>query len=415
MDAAILTIGDELLIGQVIDTNSAWLAMRLNELGFTVKARFSVGDNMSEIRDAIYYATELAPVAITTGGLGPTSDDRTREVFCDMFECEMRENEEVLNGIKDMFAKRGWPLTDVNRRQALVPDRAKVLFNKLGTAPGLYFEDGSTHIFVMPGVPFEMKEMFASAIVPHLKKVSGNQVYVHETRVFSGIGESWLSDRIKPWEEKLPENVSLAYLPAPGIIRLRLSHLAQNEQEGRELLRKLFAEAMPLVDEYFVTDMDEPIAATLLREMIADGKTYCTAESCTGGYIAHQITSIPGSSAAFKGSVVAYSNEIKEKLLNVSAATLQQYGAVSSQTVCEMAANAKQIMNTDYAMAVSGIAGPDGGTADKPVGLVWIAVASENGVESQELKLGGPRDVIIARSAVSAMFMCLKEKRKEKR
>ncbi|HBG69988.1 MAG: hypothetical protein A2W93_05700 [Bacteroidetes bacterium GWF2_43_63] len=415
MDAAILTIGDELLIGQVIDTNSAWLAMRLNELGITVKARFSVGDNMSEIRDALYYATELAPVVITTGGLGPTSDDRTREVLCDIFECEMQENEEVLRYIKDMFAKRGWPLTDVNRRQALVPDRAKVLFNKLGTAPGLYFEDGSTNIFVMPGVPFEMKEMFTNQVTPHLKKLAGNQVYVHETRVFSGIGESWLSDHIKPWEEKLPKNVSLAYLPAPGIIRLRLSHLAQNEQEGRELLCNLFTEAMPLVNEYFVSAVDEPIAATLLHEMIASGKTFCTAESCTGGYIAQQVTSIPGSSAAFKGSVVAYSNEIKEKLLNVSSATLQQYGAVSAQTVCEMALNARLILNTDYSMAVSGIAGPDGGTADKPVGLVWIAVASENGVESQELKLGGTREVIIARSAVSAMFMCLKEKRKEQK
>jgi len=413
MDAAILTIGDELLIGQVIDTNSAWLAMRLNELGITVKARFSVGDNMSEIRDAIYYATELAPVVITTGGLGPTSDDRTREVLCDMFECEMQENEEVLNGIKDMFAKRGWSLTDVNRRQALVPDRANVLFNNLGTAPGLYFEDGSTHIFVMPGVPFEMKGMFTNQVTPHLKRLSGNQAYVHETRVFSGIGESWLSDHIKPWEEKLPKNVSLAYLPAPGIIRLRLSHLADNEQQGRALLKQLFDDVMPLVNEYFVTSIDEPIAATLLREMTDSGKTFCSAESCTGGFIAHLVTSVPGSSAAFKGSVVAYSNEIKEKLLNVNPATLQQHGAVSEQTVSEMASNARQIMNTDYAMAVSGIAGPDGGTADKPVGLVWLAVASVNGVVTQELKLGGPRDVIIARSAVSAMFMCLKEKRKE--
>jgi len=413
MEAAILTIGDELLIGQVIDTNSAWLAMRLNELGFTVKARFSVGDNMAEIRDAIYYATELAPVVITTGGLGPTSDDRTREVLCDMFECRMTENYEVLNGLIDMFAKRGWPLTDINRRQALVPDRAQVLFNKLGTAPGLYFEDSSTHIFVMPGVPFEMKEMFTSAVTPHLKRISGNQAYVHETRVFSGIGESWLSDRIQPWEEKLPENVSLAYLPAPGIIRLRLSHLAHNEQQGRALLQQLFTEVMPLVNDYFVTSVDEPIAATLIREMTESGKTFCTAESCTGGYIAHQVTSIPGSSAAFKGSVVAYSNEIKENILHVSAATLQQFGAVSEQTVSEMASNAQQILNTDYAMAVSGIAGPDGGTPDKPVGLVWLAVASEKGVVTQELKLGGPRDVIIARSAVSAMFMCLKEKRKE--
>jgi len=413
MDAAILTIGDELLIGQVIDTNSAWLAMRLNELGITVKARFSVGDNMSEIRDAIYYATELAPVVITTGGLGPTSDDRTREVLCDMFECEMQENEEVLNGIKDMFAKRGWSLTDVNRRQALVPDRANVLFNNLGTAPGLYFEDGSTHIFVMPGVPFEMKGMFTNQVTPHLKRLSGNQAYVHETRVFSGIGESWLSDHIKPWEEKLPKNVSLAYLPAPGIIRLRLSHLADNEQQGRALLKQLFDDVMPLVNEYFVTSIDEPIAATLLREMTDSGKTFCSAESCTGGFIAHLVTSVPGSSAAFKGCVVAYSNEIKEELLNVNPATLLQYGAVSKQTVSEMASNARQIMNTDYAMAVSGIAGPDGGTADKPVGLVWLAVASVNGVVTQELKLGGPRDVIIARSAVSAMFMCLKEKRKE--
>lgn len=413
MDAAILTIGDELLIGQVIDTNSAWLATRLNELGFTVKTRISVGDNMAEIRDAIYYATDLAPVVITTGGLGPTSDDRTREVLCDMFDSEMQENEDVLRHIKDMFNRRGWPLTDINRRQALVPDRAKVLFNTQGTAPGIYFEDGSTHIFVMPGVPFEMKEMFSNEVVPHLKKIAGTEVYVHETMVFSGIGESALSELIKPWEEKLPANVSLAYLPSPGIIRLRLSHMTANEKKGRELLQGLFAEMLPVAEPYFVSDRDEMIAQTLLREMIDSGKTFCTAESCTGGYIAHLITSIPGSSAAFKGSVVAYANEIKEKLLNVSTITLQQHGAVSSQTVCEMATNARQVLNTDYAIAVSGIAGPDGGTAEKPVGLVWIAVVSENGVESQELKLGGLREVIIARSAVSAMFICLREKRKE--
>ncbi len=413
MEAAILTIGDELLIGQVIDTNSAWLASRLNELGIKVKIRISVGDNADEIKDAVKNAMNLAPIVITTGGLGPTSDDRTLDVLCNLFDCKLYENQEVLKGIADLFAKRGYILTEVNRRQALVPDRAKVLFNKVGTAPGLYFEESSAHIFVMPGVPFEMKEIFTNAVTPYLKQISGNKIYVHETRVFSGIGESWLSDTIKTWEEKLPKDISLAYLPTPGFIRLRLSYMTDDELSGRQLLNNLFDEVMPLVHQYFVSNIDEPIAATLLREMISSGKTFCTAESCTGGLIAHQITSIPGSSAAYKGSVVAYSNEIKQSLLNVNSETLLQNGAVSEETVKEMAANALKLMNTDYAIAVSGIAGPGGGTADKPVGMVWIAVASKNNIETQELKLGGPRDVIIARSAVSAMFLCLNVKRKE--
>lgn len=413
MEAAIITIGDELLIGQVIDTNSAWLATQLNQLGFTVKARLSVGDKMSEIRDAIYYATELAPVIITTGGLGPTSDDRTREVLCELFESEMHQDDEVLGHIQQMFVKRGYKLTEMDVRQALVPDRAKVLFNSIGTAPGLYFEDGSVHIFVMPGVPFEMKEMFSNEVVPHLKKMCGQQIYVHENLVVSGIGESALSDLIKPWEQALPSDVSLAYLPSPGLIRLRLSYMSGNEQRGREKLKRIFAALQPQLKPYFVSDRDEKMAETLLREFIAAGKTLSTAESCTGGFIAHQITSVSGSSNAFKGSVVAYANEIKQQVLGVSQTVLEQHGAVSAETVLAMAEGARRLMNSDFSIAVSGIAGPGGGSDEKPVGLVYVAVASDKGSEFREFRFGNLREVNISRSAMMAMFMCLQKFRKE--
>lgn len=413
MEAAIITIGDELLIGQVIDTNSSWLATHLNELGIEVKSRFSVGDNMAEIRDAIYYATDKAEVVITTGGLGPTSDDRTREVLCSIFESELIENDDVLQHIKGFFTQRGMPLTDINRRQALVPDRARVLFNRMGTAPGMYFEDASTHFFVLPGVPFEMKDVFSNEIVPILKKMSGSQVYVHENMVLSGIGESFLSDLIKPWELALPNHVSLAYLPSPGVIRLRLSAMTTNEKLGREELNQLFGALRPLVNEYYVIDRDEKISETLLRELIAANKTISTAESCTGGLMAHLFTSIPGSSAAFMGSVVAYSNEVKMNVLQVKEETLLHEGAVSAATVKEMAENARALLKTDYALSVSGIAGPDGGSSEKPVGLVWVAVASAHGTDVKEFRFGGFRETNITRSAVAAMNMCLKKLRKE--
>lgn len=415
MEATILTIGDELLIGQVIDTNSAWLASQLNELGITVKTRFSVGDNTDEIRDAIFYATEQSSVVITTGGLGPTSDDLTCEVLCNVFDSELVENQEVLEHIAGFFAQRNLPLTEVNKRQALVPDRAKVLFNHLGTAPGLYFEDASAHIFVLPGVPFEMKDMFTREVLPILKSFTGSGKLIHQNIVVSGIGESFLSDLIQPWEQNLPEDVSLAYLPSPGLIRLRLSAFTKSEKAGRGKLQLLFDALRPLIKDYFVSDRDEKLSETLLRELLKAHKTVSTAESCTGGYIAHQLTSVPGSSGAYLGSVIAYSNDVKTNILQVKEETLNKFGAVSAETVKEMAENARRLLKTDFSIAVSGIAGPDGGTDEKPVGLVYIAVASAKETTVEEFRFGGFRETNIARSGVAAMNMCIKALRKERK
>jgi nicotinamide-nucleotide amidase len=279
----------------------------------------------------------------------------------------------------------------------------------------LYFEDASAHIFVLPGVPFEMKDIFTREVLPILKSFTGSGKLIHQNMVVSGIGESFLSDLIQPWEQNLPEDVSLAYLPSPGLIRLRLSAFTKSEKAGRGKLQLLFDALRPLIKDYFVSDRDEKLSETLLRELLEARKTISTAESCTGGYIAHQLTSVPGSSGAFLGSVIAYSNDVKTNMLRVNEDTLSKFGAVSAETVKEMAENARSLLKTDFSIAVSGIAGPDGGTDEKPVGLVYIAVASAKETTVEEFHFGGFRETNIARSGVAAMNMCIKALRKERK
>ncbi|MBN2729036.1 MAG: competence/damage-inducible protein A [Bacteroidales bacterium] len=412
MKAALITIGEELLIGQVIDTNSAWLGQKLNELGIKVMKRVSVPDSPNLIAEAFSHCMKQNDIIISTGGLGPTSDDNTKETLCKLFDSKLIEDRETVEHIKRFFLDRGLPLSEVNRRQGWVPDKATILPNELGTAPGLYFRKDKTHIFALPGVPFEMKNLFDKQIAPIIKTNNLEGFVLHETMTVSGIGESFLSDQIKNWEENLPENISLAYLPSPGLIRLRLSMSSPNEEAGRAELKEQFRVLRPQIEEYYMSDRDERAHETLFRVLLESKKTISSAESCTGGTLASLITSIPGSSQVFKGSVVAYENNVKENVLNVSTDHLEKLGAVSEEVVSEMATNVRRIMKTDYAIATSGIAGPDGGTDEKPVGFVWIAIAWEGGVLAKSFQFGKLREVNIARSCVHGIHMLIKHIRK---
>lgn len=376
VNASIITIGDELLIGQTIDTNSAWMAQQLNKLGVWVKRRVAVGDVYTEIWNALDEEAKQSDLVFITGGLGPTADDITKPLLCEYFGGKMVVDEGALENVKLIFSKYiNRPLLDSNLKQAEVPDVCTVIHNKRGTAPGMWFEKDGKIFVSMPGVPHEMKGMMTDFVLPRLPSLFKLPGVVHRTLLTAGIGESFLAERIKDFETSLPEHVKLAYLPNYGMVRLRLTATGENVVAITSELDELFASLQNLVADVMVINddktMEEAIGALLLQK----GKTICTAESCTGGYVSHLITSVPGSSAYFLGSVVSYSNQMKENVLGVKAVTLEQFGAVSEQTVLEMADGAKRILNADYAISISGIMGPGGGTDEKPVGMVWIAIA----------------------------------------
>ncbi len=396
--ASIITIGDELLIGQVIDTNSAWIAQELNKAGIFVKRRVAVGDNENDIRIALDEESQHVDIILITGGLGPTSDDITKPLLCKYFNGKMIVNEDALQNVKYLFEKVfKRPVTEVNLKQAEVPDVCTVIQNKRGTAPGMWFvqrtSDGEKKgkIFVsMPGVPNEMQGMMKT-VIEKLKSRFELPVIVHKTLLTAGIGESMLAEQIKDFESALPSNIKLAYLPNYGMVRLRLTTSGYEKGIIEREIETQFETLKFLAKEYLVTDEDEPMEKVIGKLLSARNETMSTAESCTGGYIAHLITSIPGSSKYFKGSVVSYDNEVKENVLNVSDETLQTFGAVSKETVKEMLKGALDVLKTNYAIAVSGIMGPDGGSAEKPVGIVWIAVGSKSfdklRIETQKLNL----------------------------
>ena len=396
--ASIITIGDELLIGQVIDTNSAWIAQELNKAGIFVKRRVAVGDNENDIRIALDEESQHVDIILITGGLGPTSDDITKPLLCKYFNGKMIVNEDALQNVKYLFEKVfKRPVTEVNLKQAEVPDVCTVIQNKRGTAPGMWFvqrtSDGEKKgkIFVsMPGVPNEMQGMMKT-VIEKLKSIFELPVIVHKTLLTAGIGESMLAEQIKDFESALPSNIKLAYLPNYGMVRLRLTTSGYEKGIIEREIETQFETLKFLAKEYLVTDEDEPMEKVIGKLLSARNETMSTAESCTGGYIAHLITSIPGSSKYFKGSVVSYDNEVKENVLNVSDETLQTFGAVSKETVKEMLKGALDVLKTNYAIAVSGIMGPDGGSAEKPVGIVWIAVGSKSfdklRIETQKLNL----------------------------
>lgn len=412
MIAEIITIGDELLIGQVVDTNSAWMGQRLNEIGVKVKQITSVSDDKDHIVKALKEAEQRADVILITGGLGPTKDDITKVTLANYFNSEMIMNEEALENVKSIFKKYNRPVLEVNVKQALVPAKCKVLINKQGTAPAMYFNENQKHYFSMPGVPFEMKYIMQEYVIPRLAEMNDGIIIKHESINTAGIGESFLAEQIEKIEDQLPSNIKLAYLPKLGTVRLRLTGFFKNESEQSELL-KYKAAIINEIKENVVAEEDISLEESVLRKLIAANKTLSTAESCTGGYIGHLMTSIAGSSAAYEGGVISYSYDLKKYTLGVKEETLSTFGAVSKETVEEMVLGALEHFKTDYAIACSGIAGPGGGTEDKPVGTVWIAVASNNKVYSRKFQFGNQRLQNIERTAIQALWMLFRLLREE--
>ena len=384
--ASIITIGDELLIGQVIDTNSAWMAQQLNKAGIKVTRRVAVGDVWDEIWKALDEESRHTDIILITGGLGPTADDITKPLLNKYFNGKLITDEGALQNVQYIFEKvLNRPMIARNLQQAEVPDTCKVIPNKRGTAPGMWFEKEGKVFVSMPGVPYEMKGMMDDYVIPELSTHFIFPHITHRTLLTAGIGESFLAEQIKDFEGNLPTHIKLAYLPNYGMVRLRLSSVGFNRVAVEKEVQEYFDTLQQLVKDNLVTNLDEPMEKVTGKLLIARNKTMCTAESCTGGFIAHLLTTIPGSSAFYDGSVVSYSYKAKEDLLHVSKTLLEAKGAVSEEVVIEMAKGALAAIQSDYVIAVSGIMGPDGGLPDKPVGTVWIAVGNKNKIEAQKL------------------------------
>nr|MCU0376396.1 CinA family nicotinamide mononucleotide deamidase-related protein [Chitinophagaceae bacterium] len=374
--ATLITIGDELLIGQVIDTNSAWMAQELNTIGVSVRNRISVGDVWEDIWQALDRAAADSTLVLITGGLGPTADDITKPLLCSYFGGTMVVSEPVLNHVTQIFSRLNRPMIDRNRKQAEVPDVCTVLFNQHGTAPGMRFEKDGVIFISMPGVPHEMKGIMQTEVLPKLQTRLPLPALAHHTVLTAGVGESFLADTIQAWEEALPPHIKLAYLPNYGMVRLRLTAHGSSKAALQQEVAAHFKRLKPLIQEWLVTDRDEKIEEVLGRLLIEKGLTMATAESCTGGYMAHLITSLPGSSQWYMGSVVSYANGVKTTVLGVPATILETAGAVSAPVVEQMVRGVLAQTGAQVAVAVSGIMGPNGGTAEKPVGTVWVAVGN---------------------------------------
>jgi nicotinamide-nucleotide amidase len=407
--ATIITIGDELLIGQVIDTNSAWIAQELNKIGIAVSKRIAVGDERGSIVNALDGEIGKADIILLTGGLGPTADDITKPLLCDYFGGKMVVNEAVLAHVTHLFKKVfNRPVTERNAKQAEVPDTCTVLHNANGTAPGMWFEKNNTIVVSLPGVPFEMKGLITDAVVPALLKRFQLPVIIHRTLLTAGIGESYLADRIMSFENALPDFIKLAYLPHYGMVRLRLTATGFDAPQITETVERAFSALQEQLTDVLVTNKDEPLEKVVGDELIRKQKTIGTAESCTGGYIAQLFTAMPGASRFFKGAVIAYANEVKTGVLQVQQETLQQQGAVSEATVVQMVKGALTQLKTDYVIATSGIMGPDGGSASKPVGTVWMAVGDNNNIITKQLHFRFDRRRNIDLTAVNALNLCRK-------
>lgn len=405
MLAEIITIGDEILIGQVVDTNSAWIAKELNLIGVRVKQISSVSDDREHILTALAEAAKRAEIILITGGLGPTKDDITKKTLAEYFNVGMVEDKEALDNVYALFKKYNRPMLEINKLQAQVPANCEVILNKNGTAPGMWFNHEGRIYVSMPGVPFEMMYMMEDQVLPKLKSSLKLPFIIHKTILTVGEGESFLAERIADIEDSLPPHIKLAYLPKLGQVRLRLSGYGDNETELQKEVDSFADQLLFRVANVVVADEDIPLEKAILNKMEARGLTLSVAESCTGGYISHLFTQHPGSSNVFVGGVVSYANRLKEDVLGVKEETLWQDGAVSQETATEMAEGALLNLKSDYAIAVTGIAGPGGGTQDKPVGTVWIAVACARKTVVKKFTFGNKRLQNIERSAISALGM----------
>jgi len=409
--ASIITIGDELLIGQVIDTNSAFIAQELNKIGVPVKHRLAVGDGFDDIWNALDEESKHADIILITGGLGPTADDITKPLLCKYFGGKMVMDEPTLQHVQYLFEKvfnRQGPLLERNKKQAEVPDVATVLKNEVGTAPGLLFEKDGKIFIAMPGVPFEMKWITTNHVIPIIKEKFNTGFIEHRTLLTQGIGESMLAELILDWEEKIPSHIKLAYLPNHGMVRLRLTGNSFDKDALNNELDNQFAQLKILVKDYLITDEDIPMEQVVAKLLKERKQTLSTAESCTGGHIASLFTQHTGASSFFTGTVVCYDNRIKTEMLGVPKEILTTVGAVSEETVRLMAANIIKVMKTDYSIAVSGIMGPGGATDEKPVGQVWIAVANKEKVVAQQFNFRFDRTKNIHFTAINGINMLRK-------
>ncbi|HEX6170647.1 MAG TPA: CinA family nicotinamide mononucleotide deamidase-related protein [Chitinophagaceae bacterium] len=417
VNASIITIGDELLIGQTIDTNSAWIGQELNKIGVWLKRRVAVGDVWDDIWNALDAESRESDIIIITGGLGPTADDITKPLLCKYFGGKLIVNEEVLKHVNYLFEKvyrRPGPMLERNLKQAEVPDVCTVLHNARGTAPGMWFtpkppkegveQDSNKKVFVsLPGVPHEMKGLMLNEVLPRIEKTFELPFIIHRTAFTMGTGESMIAEKIKDFEASLPGHIRLAYLPGYGMVKLRLTAIGGDKEKMEKELDEKFSVLVELVNEWLVTNKDEDLAMVVQKILEEKNKTIGTAESCTGGYIAHLITSNAGSSGVYKGSIISYANEVKETILGVTDRTLRTVGAVSEETVIQMVKGAIEKLNVDFAVATSGIMGPDGGTDEKPVGTVWIAAGNKEKVETAKLAFRFDRERNIEMTSHTAL------------
>ena len=403
----IITIGDEILIGQIIDTNSAWMATQLNQYGFEIHRITSVHDNGQQIKDAINYAFSQADVVLLTGGIGPTKDDITKHTLCEYFHTQLVYSQDVYDNILQLFKHRPHVMNPLTAAQAMVPESCTVIQNRVGTAPVTWFEKDGKILVSMPGVPYEMMHNMQTEIIPRLAEYFNTPNIIHQTVITYGIPESQLAITLTDWENNLPEHIHLAYLPNNGLVKLRLSGISDNQDSLKSEIESLFAQLEPLLGNAIIAHEDITPQAHLGKLLKERQQDVSTAESCTGGNIAHLITSVPGSSNYYKGSVVAYSNEVKVQQLGVSEMDIATHGAVSQEVVEQMAQGIRKKLNTHYGIATSGIAGPDGGSPDKPVGTTWIAVASPDKVVSRKFQFGNMREQNINRATQAALTMLI--------
>ena len=399
-----ISIGDELLIGQVVNSNAAWLGEQLSNAGFQLDSSLIVGDSEKAILDA-FNACMDADLVLVTGGLGPTSDDITKPTVCKFFDTQLEFCQEAYDNVEALFKRRGFQMSERNRSQAMLPKACEYVPNTYGTAPCMWLEKEGVAFVFMPGVPFEMKGIFTDELLPRIK--ARFQAVPYEKRVVmtTGIGESFLADKIKDWEEALPDFLSLAYLPQYGMVRLRLSGQHEDARLLHETLDQEVEKLTRLIPDYIFSMQDQPIERTVFDLLRERGMTFASAESCTGGNIAHVITLIPGSSEVFKGTAVTYATPMKTKVLGVPAETIEKHTVVSQQVVEGMATGVRDLMEADFGVATTGVAGPGGGTDENPVGTVWIGVASKQGVVSKRFNFGKDRENVINRATIAAYEM----------
>jgi nicotinamide-nucleotide amidase len=409
MNSIIISIGDELLIGQTVNTNATWMGEQLNSIGVEVLEVLTISDTETAILDALEYAERKASLVLLTGGLGPTKDDITKKVLSNYFNAPLVENKEALENVENFFLNYDREILPINRLQALVPSCCDVLLNKVGTAPGMWIENSKAIFVSMPGVPHEMKYLMKEEVLKRVLTKFKLPFIVHRTILVQGLGESYIAEEISDIEDGLPGYLKLAYLPSAGIVKLRLTGRGKDKVLLEDEIKKIFTKIILRVPEYVFSESDISLEALVGKVLIDKNQTIATAESFTSGLLAARITNIPGASAYFMGGIIAYSNQIKKKLLDVSDADLNNHGAVSEEVVKQMALGVKEVMKTDYAISTSGIAGPSGGSEEKPVGTVWIGIATPKGVTAHQFKMGAGRNRVVGKTILTALKLVLIE------